>query len=199
MRCAAAIIVGLGGCGFHSDAASPEVDAPPGTEPDAAVDAGPLVCPTTAAWISITGLSSKYMIESGSAEISQWWRANLRCNAAGAGIHLVVFDSNQEAVYLSAKLQPNKIYYTGMLQPNGPILAADGWTQITGRNAISWWGNGEPNDDGVLGNTVDTGVAQFAVIDMASFLRDADGHLSRDYVCECDGRAVDTTIQIPPQ
>jgi hypothetical protein len=200
MRACLALFV-LSGCIFHAppgatgDDDMPLVDA----SGDAALgdDALPLVCPTTASWQAIASSMSKYKIVSNSDEVVSWWNAEQRCEAEGAGIHLVVLESNQEAGDLSALYTTTKIYYIGFVQPNGAGLTSDGWRPLVAGPTISYWAPTEPNDGGGPTKTLDTGIEQFGVADQTGRLRDEDGHHAHNYICECDGKPLDPTLNIP--
>jgi len=185
------IAIAAAGCTFErreggsADAAS-----------DAAVDAV-AVCPAGSDWFTIDGSTSKYRIENDSNQVASWWTAHARCTSVGPGIHLVVLDALPEAVSLSLRLPSGRLYYTGMVQANGSNPTTAGWRQLTGAAAIDEWRAGDPNDGKALGNMLDTDEEQFAVIDLATLLRDEDGHRTFYYICECDGRPLDMTLAIP--
>lgn len=162
-------------------------------------DAGPdaaVVCPTSG-WLTISGSSSTYDVVSNSNELVSWWIAEQRCEAMGPGIHLVVFETTQEAAGLASHYTSNKIYYLGTVQPGLPLHSYDGWRPIVAAPTISFWATNEPNDGGPAGSIVESGNEQALVADQSGRFRDENGHNAHNYICECDGKPLDPTVNIP--
>jgi hypothetical protein len=176
-------------------------DAPgaPPSDDAAMVDAASLACPTSGSWVSVNGSTSSYLVVSNSDEIVDWHAAEQRCESMGAGIHLLVIGSQAEAQGIATYYSPTKIYWIGSVQPLGEPTSGTGWAWITGEHGFTFWENGEPNDGGMPFNATETNTEQFTVqMAMSSQYRDEHGDANHNYVCECDGHAIDPNVMIPP-
>src|SRR5215813_10325256 len=101
MRCALGIAACLAACRFHGPGVG--TDEPPidgATGDDAPGDAAAVACPN--GWIALPNSPSRYLVVSNSDEIVSWHNAEQRCESMGAGIHLLVIGSQDEATGIAA-------------------------------------------------------------------------------------------------
>jgi hypothetical protein len=192
----AVLIAALGGCSFHPPSA--EIDAPAGgvadapRVADASVDAVAASCPS--GWQTLPSSASRYLVQSDL--VATWHGAEMTCEQMGAGIHLAALETGGEMTNLANRFDLTKQYWVGIVQPLGQMFPGDDWKVITGGDAPNQWSIGEPNDGG--GTVVDQNREQFAVVNAFGVMLDEPGGNNHQFACECDGKALDPGVMIPP-
>jgi len=159
---------------------------------DASSDAFTLaMCPASYT-ITVTGIDSRYRLITGAALIKAQ-HADCKDDVPGA-THLAAFQTAGETAGVAAAVTSSPIrMFVGAVQNGGGGLAAN-WFVVTGEPLPSGlWNSMEPNDaDGI-----ENGSEQFGLIDpMTDKLHDEDSVTTNGAVCECDGRAIDPTVEI---
>jgi hypothetical protein len=196
----------LAGCGFDagtasihgpSDAPVTPIDGRPADAAPPPIDAFvPPACP--AGWDTIVGSTTTYHYLTAA---QSWWDAEASCVALAApgGLvpHLAVINNKAEAQGLAALFPAGIVVWIGLVQAPSASAPDTGWHPVTGGSAYTRWQFGEPNDSTLLGLT-EAGRENFGELDDNGEMNDNDGHAVGPSVCECDGLAIDPSVQLLP-
>jgi hypothetical protein len=175
-----AFAIALVGCSYEPQAA-------PASEPDAApsIDAfDPADCAAT--YTFDTGTSRYRVIDLDRSFLAQ----HLECKSDGN--HLVVYDTDAERTAIRTALGDSD-RWVGFVQAPDQSRPELGWSAITGGEALMTFWETPDDDDDVENNEQNTALDQSDGVD------DKSAGETHGAICECDGRAIDTTVenQIP--
>jgi hypothetical protein len=196
-----AIAGGCAACGFTpatvessgADASVPVADGPDTPVPDAtpAIDAGFSVarCPGSYTIAIASKPMSRYRVDLTPRVLTLHRDA---CNSDALGItHLVVLDDETEAAELQ-NASGTTNYYVGAIQARDQPTTSAMWFAVTGGElAPSTWQINQPNDNADVENNEQNAAAADS---SSGLLNDIPTNATYYAICECDGLAVDPTI-----
>jgi hypothetical protein len=206
MRAVVVVAIFVGGCSFThgtllgagtdgSGGGMPGIDAPTGFDPAS--------CPQSYT-VTLASSASRYRFDT---QTNTFWHFDHACSQDSVGLtHLAVLDDLAEATELGAVLAPhvnpptNGWFFVGAVQAMNQATPSTGWSWLTGGAVATTWAPGEPDD----GTGTEANQENLAVVDGLGQLHDVfeaadSGHVDAGGVCECDGKAMSSTIrsQIP--
>jgi hypothetical protein len=151
--------------------------------PESSLDAQPTITPSECAsqFTAITDASSRYYTVT--TELG-WREAETSCEALDA--HLFTPDDAAELTAIRNTLDDSKLWIGAVQKPTSIVNAE--WYLVTGAPLAVAWQNGKPDDGGS-----ENGSEQAAALNDGGL--DDESHTStRGSICECDGRAVDSSV-----
>ena len=160
------IIAALFGCGRLSFDASADASG-------SGDGSAPLSC--IAGYLSIDG--GCYRVET--ANDLDWLAAESRCEADGAGAHLVTIDDAAELALVDTLVTVTEAWIG-----TSDRVVPETYLTVTGRPAFLRWDVNQPDD---------SGGPEYCITLQGMHMHDDDCPVANDFVCEYDAVAVDPT------
>ena len=185
------------GCGFAPTVSGATIVDAPAADDDAAptIDVPTALCPASYV-VTIAASPTRYRVITTGADFNTH---HASCNADAPGAtHLASFETSAEAMAIQTVLQgvtppaPADQYYIGAVQEPDQATTDAAWFVFTGAPLpAGLWAPTQPNDD----NPGENNEENLGAINAVDLLHDTTGDILYGAVCECDGQAIDPTVQ----